>query len=70
LNKCEKLYKDGEIKTLDASLKEMILNKNLNLAEKALRVLAVAYKDIEAFPHNLDAEHVEQNLNFVRISAE
>lgn len=61
---------NGEIKSLIEKERDIILNKNLNFAEKALRVLAVSYKDIEEIPHNLDAEHIEKDLNFVRTSSE
>lgn len=70
LERCEKIYKDGEIRDLENSDKERILNKNSNMADKALRVLAVAYLDTENIPSKIDTESVERKLIFVRISSE
>lgn len=70
LNRCEKIYKNGEIRILDRYEKELILNKNSNMADKALRVLAIAYVDKENLPNKIDTENVEQSLVFVRISSE
>ena len=50
--------------------KENILNKNSNMADKALRVLAIAYSDVDRLPSNIDTENIEKNLTFVRISSE
>ena len=70
LNKCEKIYKDGEIRILGQENTQMILNKNTNMADKALRVLGVAYKDVEMLPKNINSESIETNLTFVRINTE
>ena len=40
------------------------------MADKALRVLAVAYLDTEELPKTLDTENLEQNLIFTRINTE
>ena len=45
--------------------KQKIQKENLFMAEKALRVIAVAYKDIENLPAKIDTEHIENQLNFV-----
>ena len=50
--------------------KENILNKNSNMANKALRVLGIAYSDVDKIQSNIDTEHIEKNLIFVRISSE
>jgi len=65
LNRCERIYKNGEIRELDEREKEIILNKNSNMADKALRVLGIAYLDTEKLPHNIDTENVEKKLVFV-----
>lgn len=70
MNKCEKIYKNGEIRKLEAQDKEIILNRNSNMADKALRVLAVSYLDTEELPKTLDAENLEQKLIFARINTE
>lgn len=50
--------------------KENILNKNSQMADKALRVLAVAYSDVSTLPQNINAENIEKDLTFVRTNAE
>lgn len=66
LNKCSKIYKDGEIRDLKSGDKDVILSKNEEFADKALRVLAVAYLDTEMLPSDIKPEVIEQNLIFVR----
>ena len=46
---------------------EKIREYNNNMANKALRVLAVAYKEIEKLPLKIEKETIERDLNFVRI---
>ncbi|MEI3357135.1 MAG: cation-translocating P-type ATPase [Clostridia bacterium] len=38
---------------------------NENMAKKALRVIAVAYKDLDVLPSKIDSSNIENNLNFV-----
>ena len=42
-----------------------IQNENLKMANEALRVLAVAYKDVEVLPSTINSQNVENNLVFV-----
>lgn len=42
-----------------------IQNQNLEMAKKALRVIAVAYKDIDVLPNRIDTSTIENDLNFV-----
>ena len=46
--------------------KQNIQRQNLQMAEKALRVIAVAYKDIEKLPTKINTQNIENNLEFVR----
>lgn len=46
LDLCDRYYEDGEIKELDEKKKEEFIDKNESFADGALRVLAMAYKDI------------------------
>lgn len=48
--------------------KQRIQRQNLQMAEKALRVIAVAYKDLERMPSKIETQNIENNLNFVRIN--
>ena len=45
--------------------KEKILRENEKMANKALRVISVAYKDIESLPNKISSETVENQLKFV-----
>ena len=45
--------------------KEKILKENEKMANKALRVIAVTYKDIDTIPNKIDSNSIEKNLNFV-----
>ena len=42
-----------------------IQNQNLEMAKKALRVIAIAYKDIEVLPNRIDTWAIENDLTFV-----
>ena len=42
-----------------------VQNENSKMAKKALRVIAVAYKDVEYLPNNIESKTIENNLNFV-----
>lgn len=68
LNRCEKIYKNGEVHKLENIDKNIILNKNDKMADKALRVLAVAYLDVDKIAGNLDTLNLENHLIFVRTS--
>ncbi|WP_459129749.1 calcium-translocating P-type ATPase, PMCA-type [Guggenheimella bovis] len=50
---------------IDQSLREEILQKNASMASNALRVLGVAYKDIDSIPAELNSETLENDLTFV-----
>ena len=70
LDRCEKTYDDEDIRNITSQKKEEILNKNTDMADKALRVLGVAYKDVDRLPKKIDSENIENSLIFVRISSE
>ena len=70
LNRCERIYKDGDIRNITKYNKDEILNKNTNMADKALRVLGVAYKDLDRLPGKIDSENLENELIFVRTHTE
>ena len=50
---------------LSNSQTQTIQNENLKMAQKALRVLGVAYKYLENLPAKLDQEVIENNMTFV-----
>ncbi len=42
-----------------------IQSDNRQMAQKALRVIAVAYKDVDTLPNKIDSQNIENNLTFV-----
>ena len=65
LKRCTKALVGGEIVELTDAIRADILGANKAMADKALRVLAAAKKDLEAFPAAYDSETVECDLCFV-----
>ncbi|MEG2000638.1 MAG: HAD-IC family P-type ATPase, partial [Evtepia sp.] len=47
---------------------ERILGVNAGMASRALRVIAVAYRDLKEVPRNMDASFLEWDLTFVGLS--
>ena len=64
INKCNRYYFNGTELNLDNNNKNKIKIINEEMAQKALRVLAVCYKDIKELPEQLDV-NIENNLTFV-----
>ena len=64
INKCNRYYFNGTELNLDNNNKNKIKIINEEMAQKALRVLAVGYKDIKELPEQLDV-NIENNLTFV-----
>ena len=65
LDRCTKFYNDGMIENLNYSKRNNLKNRNEELANKALRVIAVAYIDLDILPQSLDENFIENNLIFV-----
>ncbi len=64
INRCTKMYINGKSEQLSNSIKLNILAKNENMAKQALRVIAVAYCDLDELPKKIDTT-LENNLTFV-----
>ena len=65
LARCTK-YKNGTtIVNMNEEVKKKIEEANLNLAQRALRIIAVAYKDVTNLPYNIESKTVENDLVFV-----
>ena len=60
LKRCTHYYQNRQIDSI-FSKKESIYEQNNQMAEKALRVIAVAYKDVEKLPETQD---IEKDLTF------
>ena len=65
LSKCNKYYQNGNVLDFNFTLKNSVLRKNDRLAEEALRVLGVAYLDVDVIPNKIDTNTIENNLIFV-----
>ena len=62
---CDFILSNGKVDRLSDSNKDLIRKANVKMAEKALRVLGVAYKDIEEQPTEVTSEIVEKQLVFI-----
>ena len=65
LKRCNKVYDNGNVTSLDYSRTKLIENQNNKMADEALRVLAIAYLDIQSLPSKIDSENIERNLIFI-----
>ena len=65
--RCTQLLQGGEIRPLTGAMKAKLLSDNSRLAERALRVLAVAYWDVSALPS--DDRESESQLIFCGLIA-
>lgn len=65
LKKCDSYLEGGKHKPLDEKTKEKILGANKGMADKALRVLAVALMNCDVLPRDCSPEALEHNLCFI-----
>jgi len=65
LKRCTKTLVNGEVVELTDALRQEILAANKAMADKALRVLAAATKDLDKEPAEYTSEAVENDLCFV-----
>ena len=63
--RCNKYLYNGEIKEDLENYKKVITENNENMAKDALRVLAMAYKEIDHEPTDEEMENMEQGLIYV-----
>jgi P-type Ca2+ transporter type 2C len=70
LKRCNFIVKNGVVSPMTAADREEILETNHSLAIQALRVLATAYKDIDALPAAMTSEAVEHDLVFAGLIGE
>ncbi len=68
LSCCNRIYIDGDVKPLTQELKNNIKETNRQMAEKALRVLAAAYRDYKEKPENFSPDNLEKDLIFIGIT--
>ena len=67
LNRCTHLL-SGSAVVLDSAMRQHILASNETMAARALRVLGLAFRDIDAIPAVLSSGTLEQNLTFVGLA--
>lgn len=65
LERCNKYLYNGEIKEDLENYKNVIAEYNENMAKNALRVLAMAYKEIDHEPTDEEMQNMEQDLIYV-----
>lgn len=65
LKHCNKYILNGQVQNLSDFDKQKIEKINSNMAENALRVIAVAYCTLNEILRNINSENIENNLIFV-----
>lgn len=63
--RCSKVWKNGKIEDLTDDLRTEFLNENKDMADEALRVLALAFKNYQSVPQNLEPTNLEKDLVLV-----
>ena len=63
-----RILKNGKAVNLTKTEREQILKTNEELANQALRVLAIAYKDLPTVKTEHDAEELESDLIFIGLA--
>jgi len=69
LGDCTAIEENGRIRPIEAADRERILKANDGLADRALRVLAFAFKETGEIPERWDPETIENNLVFTGLMA-
>ena len=65
LNKCSYYYDNGSSHSLNRANISKINSYNEKMANDALRVLAIAYKDVSTLPLTIDSKNIECDLTFI-----
>ncbi len=68
IGRCDYALVNGEIVPMDDAFRARIAADNKRMADKALRVLAVALKHYDALPGDFDSETLENTLVFVGLT--
>lgn len=63
LSKCAKVYNNGVVKKIDERMREEILKKNKEMASRAYRILAFAYKELPDTTR--ERGDIEKELTFI-----
>lgn len=65
ITRCRLIYDKGGFRAITPEDIERITEANVNMAKEALRVLAVATKEISTLPEEISSQSVEKELAFV-----
>lgn len=65
LKRCKYYYENGQVEDLTPIKLREIENYNIKMADKALRVLALAFKEYNNKPSKIDSENIEKDLIFL-----
>ena len=65
LKRCSNYYSNSNTYTLNRSNLSSIESNNEKMANEALRVIAVSFKDVDSLPRNIDSNSIEKDLTFV-----
>ncbi len=68
IEKCSKILTDGKVRAITDNDIQTAEKANASMTEKALRVLAYAYDDIEILDPGADSDTLENNLIFVGLT--
>jgi P-type Ca2+ transporter type 2C len=69
ISNCIALEEDGKTLSFDKEKRDHALHANVTLANDAMRVLAIAYREFDSLPDNLDAREIEKDLVFLGLVA-
>jgi Ca2+-transporting ATPase len=64
---CDRIFEDGAVRPLDEYTRKQILFRNQEMATRALRVLALAYKEVDGVPA-ADETTLERGLVFLGLA--
>ena len=68
LKRCTHIWLDGKIQPLTDDLRAKIQNANKDMADRALRVLAAAFKPLDSVPTEFAPEDLEKDLVFIGLT--
>ncbi len=65
LSCCDRIYENDTVRALTVEDKKMISEANILMAGNALRVLAIAFKEIDSLPEEIIPAKLERDLVFI-----
>jgi len=64
IKRCSKYFSNNQISSIGSSIIKLIEQQNENMANQALRVIAVGYKDVDSLPNRIESNYIENDLIF------